>query len=1143
VQLGHALKERGEHAKALSAYGEAMGLRVGDGDLLLHIGHVQKLMGHRQLSVSFYVKSAKISGNIHALQELSNLGISEDELEGLFRSAVQLDDSSTREAPDNQRIREEADCARDSGDWESAAKNYKDYLRSNRTDFSIWVQYGNVLKESGRCDDALSAYNVALDLCDMDADLFLQLGHLHKVRGEFPNALKYYQKSCELGGGAEARVEAERLGAVMREPRGVPREPRPLTDIALIRDRMNAVIHEIERRLQLLGATSDIQGPQISILTPVYNVEEVWLRRMVDSVRRQTYPNWQLCLVDDGSAAAHVWPCLEVLAESDARIVIKRRNKNSGISAASNDALALATGDYIALIDNDDMITSDALEIMVRSIVENDRPDWLYSDEFKIDQDDRASSLFAKPDWSPLFLLNYMYTSHLSLYRTELVRDLGGFRSEYDLSQDYDLALRVADTNPRVHHVQSYLYGWRMIEGSGAQGGKPQARITNIAALQDASDRRGWNGVAVPLPTANRLERKIAERAPLVSIIVPSDNADNIRATIKSIFEDSAYSNFEVVVVTKSEMAKRLAPSFGDYRVRWAYYDKKFNFSDKCNLGASLCSGEYIVFFNDDVRVITADWIESLLEFLTLPGVGAVGPKLLYEDGSIQHAGMVTGVRRLVGTAFHAYPANTSEHFNMAQCVREVSVICGALLAMSKRVFCDVGGFDAVNTPINHSDVDLCFRIREAGYSCVYTPYATLTHIGHLSLAEADDQAPKIKPKDKNDIYVLRRFGDLVARDPYFPPPMRDLAYIDSPEDFQCCASLGCPSPAVLDVLIISHDLTNSGAPRVAFDVAILLKSMGLNVVVSAPTDGPVRKKLNDSGIAVIIDSLLLCGHESVTQFARNFDKVIVNTIIGWPAMKQLQDRVDCYWFIHEGSLIDHVANGEPAFRDFLPYGRNILAVSKRTEEFITARGAECTLLETGVEDLSLCWKAGGRLGRVKFGLFGSFEERKGQDIIAHAFSLLPASTRAKAELHFFGRCLDPQFEQAVTERWGHEPNIFLNGEAQHPEYFERLLDMDVVVIPSRDDPLPLVSLDAMALGKPIACSASTGTAYYIQDGISGYVVRQNTVAEWCDLLARLIECPAEMAEVGLQCRRVYEERFTPEAFRLRLLRSLDMCG
>ena len=1151
VQFGHALKESGKRVEALIAYSEALNLDVSDADLLLSLGHLHKLMGHRDEAVSFYLMSAEADGNVHALGELNRLGINENLPTGLPSEAHQqkspertgfsglltgLAAGPARWADRiKKRSRIQGDLARDRRDWPAAAEHYRTHLRRQPKDFAIWIQLGHALKETGRLDDALSAYGQAQRLDAEDANLLLSLGHLYKLMGRPEDAISYYRSSAARDGNAHALDELGRMQAGPAARHAEPADSTGLARLNPIEEQRIRTINDIELRLRARKPSCVIEGPLISILAPAYNVDEVWLTRMIESVQRQTYTRWQLCLVDDGSSQGHVWEAMSRIAANDPRISIARRPENGGISAASNDALAMAKGSYVALLDNDDMLTCDALEEMVRAIKENDSPDWLYSDEFKIDQDDRASALFAKPDWSPLLMLNYMYTGHFTLYNADLVRRVGGFRSQFDFSQDYDLALRVAEYTSRVHHVDKYLYGWRMIEGSSSQGGKPEARLTNIAALQDAAERRGWGGHAVPLPTANRLERPGAGQGSLFSIVVPSDNRSNIETTIRSICETSTYPKFEIVVVTNSRIIGSLKPAFDGFPVVWAAYDKPFNFSDKCNVGAAICKGDHIAFFNDDVRVVTPDWIEVLLEYLTLPGVGVVGPKLLYEDGNIQHAGMVSGVRRLVGTAFHAYPGDTSVHFNMAQCVREVSLICGALLAMPRSVFEQVGGFDAENAPISHSDVDLCFRVRETGLSCVYTPHATLVHVGHMSLAETDaaESKQKVYRKNKADTYLLRRFGAMIERDPYFPPAMRDLIYIDSQEYFHCYAST--QSASTQDVVLISHDLTGSGAPKVVYDVALALKRAGRFVVVVSPSDGRYRQMLQAADITVIIDPLILTAHEASMDLVKNFDLVIANTIVTWRAVEALRKYTTVYWYTHETELVTHFATVYPEFAELIRSDVTIWSGSERSAEAIRRYGNIPQVLEYGADDIALA----GASRPVTIAVFGSFEPRKGQDLAVLGMGLIPAEVRSQAKLVLYGRVLDREFHAQVVSMARSFDEIEIGGELSYRRYREELMSADIILVSSRDDTLPLVSLDALALGKALVCTAATGTSAYLEHGVSALILPHGAPGEIASQLEILISDAQLRQRMGREGREVFNKWFTQKAFEDRLMNAL----
>lgn len=901
-------------------------------------------------------------------------------------------------------------------------------------------------------------------------------------------------------------------------------------------------------------------GPRISILMPVYRTPLAFLERAILSVVCQSYANWELCIADDCSNDVNVTAILEYYATRDVRIRVAQTPKTSGISRATNLALAQATGSYIGLLDHDDMLTHDALELVAAQLADP-TVDFVYTDECKIDEYDIAGDLFSKPDWSPMLLTAFMYTGHFTVYRASLVHDVGAFRSRYDFSQDYDLALRIADGNPVVRHVGECLYGWRMIAGSAAVGDKPDARNSNIAALQDAMDRRGWNGRAIALPTANRARRNIVQNA-LVSIVIPTGGKfELLQGCLSAICGRSTYRNIEIIVIHNT--GSNIEGVSHDPRVSIIDATGPFNFSKSCNIGAAAASGDFVIFYNDDVVVITPDWIEAILECLTLDGVGAVSPKLLYEDERIQHAGMVTGTRRLLGTAFHLYPRTTTAHVNLAQSTREVSLLSGACLAMAKPLFDQLGGFDEINTPREHSDVDLCFRIRELGYRCVYTPHAELYHLGHVSMGEAE-RAGKLSPKGKHDLFLLKYFGSYVADDPFFPRAMRDLLYADSPEEFSIfprnptpelpepfraarLPGAAAPAPSAgevtKDILVVSHDLTESGAPRAAFDVARSLRAAGHYVVVLSPTDGPYRERLQAAGVDVIIDTLVFHQRADFLHFARNFDKVIFNTIICWPAIGQLLGIVDLFWYIHESSLIRRLAEALPAFPEILRSGVPIWAASRFSARHLQEFGIDPRILEYGIEDRSRLQHASRNDKDIVIGVFGSYEPRKGQDLAIAGMLQLPEELRRRARIQFFGRTLevDRGFRRDIEAAAADDPSIVFNGEIDHEECLRQMAASDIILVPSRDDTLPFVTLDALSMGKPLICSRTTGTSEYLEEGVAGLVLQENNPTEIAATLARVIADANLRETLAAGARRVYEQHFTVAGFTANLHAALGL--
>jgi O-antigen biosynthesis protein len=972
---------------------------------------------------------------------------------------------------------------------------------------------------------------------------------IHSHGGDLPAEL--HAAMSVRAAGATVNANAEDLvgaaGIVPRyEPPAAQEEHLPTPILRRYREAQIATSRRLRLDHQHVGTRSG--RVTISILVPVFDTPLIYLERALLSVICQSYSQWELCVVNNGSQNAEVTPVLSYYEALDQRILVANIPHNIGISAATNIALKMATGSYIGLLDSDDMLAHDALANVADCLANDPAIDLIYTDECKIDENDIVQQLMPKPDWSSLLLTAFMYTGHFSVYRTSIVRELGGLRSRYDFSQDYDLALRVAESNPRVAHVRGYHYGWRMIHGSASVGDKPLARQSNIAALQDAMDRRGWGGEAIALPTANRAFRPVSDDAPSVSIVIPTGgNVPLLARCVSTILQLTLYPNFEVIIVpsyndAQPEVSACLRTLSADPRIRVVDHRGPYNFSRKCNLGAAASNGEVVIFCNDDVFVISPDWIQAMLECLTLPGIGAVAPKLLYRDNGIQHAGMVTGTRRLLGTAFHTYPRCTTANMNLAQSVREVSLLSAACMAMRKIVFDTLGGFDEINTPREHSDVDLCFRVRELGYSCVYTPHTELTHIGHVTM-RAEESENKAYTKGKHDIFLMKRFGQYIADDPYFTEQMRDILYTDSQEAFRFLPrkaplSDGAPTTGKvrrpLDIMIFSHELTESGAPRAAFDVARTLRNAGHFVVVASPSDGPYRERLRNIGVDVIIDEVLLKQDRNVFDLARNFDKVICNTIACWPAVAQLHKAVDTYWYIHESEGIRNFAENVPEFAAVLRKGIAIWANSRLASRFLSMYDVAHSIVECGIEDHRVGLRPAPRRdgAEVVIGVFGAYERRKGQDLAVSGMQRLSPQLQTRTELRFFGRTLEPRGFRTDLERIaGGNRSIVFFGEVDHDQCLNEIAECDIILIPSRDDALSFVGLDALSLGKALVCSRTTGISDYLQDGRSALILHENTPKEISRALARAIALAELRLELGQRARAVYERTFTLQRF------------
>ncbi|HEX8897312.1 MAG TPA: glycosyltransferase, partial [Chthoniobacterales bacterium] len=796
---------------------------------------------------------------------------------------------------------------------------------------------------------------------------------------------------------------------------------------------------------------------KISLLTPVHNTPAAFLEEMFASVAAQTYDHWELCVVDAASDLPETIETLRRWAARDERIRVERLTENFGIAENTNRALRLASGDFVACLDHDDVLAPFALYELARAAMEFPEADILYSDEDRLTEKGKRHAPFFKPEWDPELLCAFMYIGHLSAYRRFLALELDGFRKEFDLSQDYDFALRAIERARSIQHIPHVLYHWREHPASGSMGGKPGARRTNLAAPSEAMYRRNLAAEILEYPTANRARLSVG-RWPRVSVIVPTDSPTRAQACLQELPRTTKYPDLEIVMVTNSQLSESLKfIAAENASIRFVPYDKPFNFSDKCNAGAQAATGERLIFFNDDVETDQTDWIQNVIEQLENPEIGAVAPKLLYETGKIQHAGLVMGVRGLAGTAFHQRPADSTEHFNLAQSLRDVAALSAACLAMRRDDFLRLGGFDAVNTPIAHSDMDLCFRVRDAGLRCVYTPYATLRHAGHASIGVEEMQIrTQQKPRDKANIFLLKRWAGYTTHDPYFTANMRDWLHVDSPTPIRMW---GRNEPNALiettaDLLFVSHDLSLSGAPMMLFYAASWCKRHGMFVTVMAPEDGPLRAKFVAEGIPLIVDPLVEMEHESFVGFARDFDCVVANTIRTSAVVRALKrENVPVVWWLHEpGSVGEHYLREEAKLRAAMPMADLLLAPSESTAAVyrpFTERPVRC--LPNAIPDIGAPTFGETGSGPLRFLLLASIEPRKGQDVFVKALAALPAEIQKAAHFEIAGRILDPDFWPTIEPVAKRVENLTVTGALSHADALAKLSAADVIVSPSRD--------------------------------------------------------------------------------------------
>ncbi|HKP05457.1 MAG TPA: glycosyltransferase [Chthoniobacterales bacterium] len=551
--------------------------------------------------------------------------------------------------------------------------------------------------------------------------------------------------------------------------------------------------------------------PRISVILPVYNPPMQFLKAAIDSVRRQIYENWELCIADDASTDTGVRPFLEAVAREESRIRITFRERNGHISACSNSAIGLATGDWCALLDQDDEMAEHALATVALEIDRHPDAGLVFSDEDKIDENGVRSNPFFKPDWNPELFLGQNYINHLGVYRADLLREIGGFREGFEGSQDYDLALRcVARLRPeQVRHIPRILYHWRMVTGSLAAvpDAKPYAKEAARRAIADYCKRRQMPGTVVPCPEnteSHRFIHAVPTPAPLASIIIPTrDRLELLERCVESIRARTDYQPYEIIIVDNGSVEERTFAFFrraqSEGLVRVVVDAGPFNYSRLNNHAAAEARGDILVLLNNDTEIDEPGWLTEMVSHAARKEVGAVGARLWYPDGTLQHGGVILGLGGVAGHAFPRIPRGHPGYFNRAWLRQNCSAVTGACMAVRKAVFEELGGFDEQNLSVTFNDIDFCLRLTERGYWVVWTPYTNLIHHesasrGHQRTLE--EQALFLKEAG----YVQRVWPKRLIRDPFYNPnlslnlPGFEIAFPPRVPDFSSEERLAVPA-------------------------------------------------------------------------------------------------------------------------------------------------------------------------------------------------------------------------------------------------------------------------------------------------------------------------------------------------------------
>jgi GT2 family glycosyltransferase/glycosyltransferase involved in cell wall biosynthesis len=920
--------------------------------------------------------------------------------------------------------------------------------------------------------------------------------------------------------------------------------------------------------------------PKISVVMPVYNPQIDFLTSAIASVINQVYPNWELCIADDCSTDFTVAENLKNWGQKDDRIRITFRTENGNISAATNSAAALATGDIILFLDNDDELTPDALGEVALYFAAHPATDFLYSDDDKIDTKGRRFAPQFKPEWSPELLLSYMYLGHLCAVKRHIFEQIGGLRIGLEGSQDYDFALRATEISRHVAHLPLVLYHWRTAPGSTAISGaaKPASFAAGQKAIQDALNRRKIKGNVAQHAWAIKenlgiFAQDFPDNGPSVTVIIPTKNQLKLLKACLDSLETTTYKNYQVAIIdNESDDPKTLEylKQLNCQVLRIKNPGGKFSFAAINNRATEQVDSEYVLFLNNDTEVINPRWLSQMVGYAQIPAVGAVGARLLYPDGRIQHAGVIHGLHH--GLAGHAFKLMNSEnrgYLSQAMVTRNYSAVTAACMITPRQLFLELGGFDEENFAVAYNDADYGYRLLERGYRCVYCPDAELLHKEGTSRGFTDNPqevaAFRRKYAGKNDSFYSPH---LSLEDEYFhiqprrffmkeegssaTSNVRDVMDVTDrwkKEEvrgqkqelkFGDLDSLISANNLVnpIKVLMCSNSLDFTGAPLHQYEIAVKLAAEGvIEPIVLCTTEGPLRQAYEQQGIEVIVRDNPLehiyqrdAYNEAVRSFSKEIESLKVeaiyaNTLENFfvvDAARQIE--IPAVWNVHEsepwqtyfnrfGSEI--AARALECFR--FPYKVIFVADATRDRYLPLNSHHNFTVIHNGLDLSKLENSENSEWARKSLGvaaedvvilLLGTVCERKGQQDLVKALSLLPDKWHNKI------RCF------IVGDR----PSIYSNQLADLVDELPKNLQQRVTVVPetwetgkyyqaadifvctSRVESFPRVILEAMACDLPIITTPVFGIKEQVRPGINGLFYTPDRPEELAASLHTLLE-------------------------------------
>ena len=886
-------------------------------------------------------------------------------------------------------------------------------------------------------------------------------------------------------------------------------------------------------------------GPLISILMPMYNPDIKWLKVAIESVRKQVYMNWELCIIDDSSADRKGVECVYEYMKKDKRIRVQCSDKNNGISITTNKAADMAEGEYITFLDQDDELSCDAMYWLAKSIIDNTGADFLYSDECKIDELGNKSCFLLKPDvLTPCLMLNNMFAGHLVAYSKSFFLNNGGFDSRYDFAQDYECAIRLqAHANVMVH-IPKVLYHWRMLPTSTASGGKSFAQYLNMLVAKQYLLKNGIVANITKIgdyncPIMLGVEKKVSIIFVLVDI---GESMDGLAEILKNTY----YGSFEVVVVCEAKYKKIISYRFS-FISNMKIIDSNSNvtYVQKIKTGIVAAQYENIIIVHPWCRIMEHNWIKILLDYLDVPNVGAVSPMVIDGEGRVIYAGgscEFSNDYNISGTPYQSYQMDKeyNEYLLNPNVARECAFLSNYCIAYNREKL----KLELEYYICEHTLTDfVSYEVKKQKKACVYVP--------HVKMICSSNK----KIENYTSYYAaLCNCKGMYGEDKFFTNAMKRALYDPVPLGINVYNSRSASyNPEKKSVLIITHELSLTGAPIVVFDAAKEMLRFGYNVVVASPIDGYLRSEYEKIGIVVIIDGRLEHGRFSDFEssriemgwffdyFVKEFDLLFVSTLSGHNFVSRYYDSgVPIFWWIHEGRYTYDIVGGS-VFKE-IPQNVYVYCGGIYVHEMLCKYGYKYNekILLYGVDDPAKDYVPCRSDEKVKFLMVGSIDERKAQDLVFSAIKKLPESIMDKAEFIFIGgKTFSPVYKQVISESKNYD-NVTVLPPMSRLDLYEMYKKADCLLCPSRDDPMPVVVTEMMSLSKVVVCSTDVGQSRYIQDGVNGYVIGRDDVDGLVKKIITVVTDRDQANLIGKEARAIFETYFSIEMFRENLSKELN---